>query len=265
MSDSKNRVALVTGGTGAIGRAIAKRIVEHGGYQVVVIARDSGKGANVVEQLQNETGSSQIRYELADLSRRSQIFALAERWEGGLDVLVNNAAETPRRREQTVDGIERQFATNVLGYYHMMTAFQAALVACAPSRIVNVASYWAGGLDVDDLEFNRRQYDNDSAYRQSKQADRMLTVAFSERLKRYGISVNACHPGDVNSKLSNDLGFGGHESPNQGARTPAWLATEPVGGQVTGKYFEHQRETPCRFSADSEAVKRLFEACQAYS
>lgn len=265
MSDTKNRVALVTGGTGAIGRAIAKRIVEYGGYEVVVIARDSGKAAKVVGQLQSETGSSQIRYELADLSRRSEVFALAKRWEGGLHVLVNNAAETPRLREQTADGIERQFATNVLGYYHMMNAFQATLGSCAPSRIVNVASYWAGGLDLEDLEFNHRPYDNDSAYRQSKQADRMLTVAFSEQLERHGISVNACHPGDVNSKLSNDLGFGGHESPDQGALTPAWLATEPVGEQVTGKYFEHQREILCRFSADPGPVNRLFEACQAYT
>ena len=53
----------------------------------------------------------------------------------------------------------------------------------APARVVNVASYWAGGLDLEDLEFKRRRYDNDAAYRQSKQADRMLTVAFAERLR----------------------------------------------------------------------------------
>jgi len=79
-----------------------------------------------------------------------------------------------------------------------------------------VASYWAGDLDIDDLEFKHRPYSNGAAYRQSKQANRMLTVAFAERLAEHRISVNACHPGDVNSNLSNDLGFGGHESPGEG-------------------------------------------------
>jgi len=38
----------------------------------------------------------------------------------------------------------------------------------------------------------------------------MLSAAFSEKLEPFHIAVNACHPGDVNSTLSNDLGFGGH-------------------------------------------------------
>ncbi len=49
--------------------------------------------------------------------------------------------------------------------------------------VVVVASYWAGGLDLDDPEFRRRRYNNDQAYRQSKQADCMLTVAFARRLQ----------------------------------------------------------------------------------
>ncbi|NIN64994.1 MAG: retinol dehydrogenase, partial [Anaerolineae bacterium] len=97
---------------------------------------------------------------------------------------------------------------------------------------------------------------NNKAYRQSKQANRMLTVADAERLRDYDISVNACHPGDVNSKLSNNLGFGGSETPAQGARTPAWLATDPTGQEETGKYFEHKREVRCRFGEDRQAVER---------
>ena len=79
------------------------------------------------------------------------------------------------------------------------------------------------------------------------------------------MTVNACHPGDVNSALSNDLGFGGHESPDEGARTPVWLATGPVGEQETGKYFEHMREVRDRFTTDKKAVEALYEACLRYS
>ncbi len=109
-----------------------------------------------------------------------------------------------------------------------------------------------------------RRYDNDAAYRQSKQADRMLTVAFAKCLRESQITVNACHPGDVVSTLSRNLGFGGHESPDQAASTPAWLATEAVGAKETGKYFEHQCAVSCRFGADINAAEALFRVCEGY-
>jgi NAD(P)-dependent dehydrogenase (short-subunit alcohol dehydrogenase family) len=93
--------------------------------------------------------------------------------------------------------------------------------------VVNVASYWAGGLQLNDLEFRFRRYDNDTAYRQSKQADRMLTRAFATHFANRNVTVNSCHPGDVRSKLSGVLGFGGYETPVQGAATPLYLATSP--------------------------------------
>ena len=147
----------------------------------------------------------------------------------------------------------------------MIDAFADTLKASAPARVVNVASYWAGGLDLNDLEFTRRRYDNDSAYRQSKQADRMLSAAFSERLLPYRIAVNACHPGDVNSKFRTVLGFGAHHTPDQGAQTPVWLATDPVGQQHSGRYYEHKREVVCSYSRDREAVDALYRVCSNYS
>lgn len=261
---SGKQVAIVTGATGAIGRAIARQLALRPEFAVVLAARNAQKAEQAVTEIQKATGSQAVRYALVDLSRKASIEALAELWEGPLHVLVNNAGATPRRREETPEGIEAQFATNVLGYFWMVQAFAEALKAGTPSRVVNVASYWAGGLELDDLEFRRRGYDNDSAYRQSKQADRMLTVAFATRLRPHGISVNACHPGDVNSTLSNNLGFGGHETPDQGAATPVWLATEPVGIEETGRYFEHGRMSACRFSEDADAVEALYAACAGY-
>ena len=257
-------VAAMTGATGAIGQALALGIAEKPGYEVVLLARNEKKAKRAVRDISQATGNSQVRYELVDVSRRTSIQALADRWHGPLHVLVNNAAVTPRRRHKTPEGIELQLATNVLGYVWMIQAFSEHLKQSAQSRVVNVASYWAGDLDLDDLEFKRRRYDNNKAYRQSKQANRMLTVADAERLQPYDISVNACHPGDVNSKLSSNLGFGGSETPALGARTPVWLATDPIGQAETGKYFEHKREVSCRFGKDKRAVERLYEICLAY-
>lgn len=261
-SPQRRSVALVTGATGAIGKAVAERIASCAGFEVVLVCRDAVKAKAVAQHIRRRTGNDRVRVEIADLERRASIEALAARWRGSVQVLVNNAAITPRQREETPDGIERQFATNVLGYFWMIAAFRDRLSRSSPARVVNVASYWAGGLDLEDLEFRRRSYDNDAAYRQSKQADRMLTAAFAERLGADDITVNACHPGDVVSNLSRSLGFGGHESPDQGASTPVWLATEDVGATETGKYFEHRREVRCRFSVDRDAVEALYRACE---
>jgi len=257
-------VALVTGASGAIGKAIARRIALNREYEVVLLCRDPQKAATAVDEIKRYTENPGVRYEQVDLSRLGSIQALAERWRGPIHVLVNNAAVAPRSRRETSEGIELQFATNVLGYFWMTRVFERVLGESRPARVVNVASYWAGGLDLNDLEFKRRTYNNDQAYRQSKQANRMLTLAFADRLRPLGITVNACHPGDVNSTLSNDLGFGGHESPDQGASTPAWLATEQAGGQQTGKYFEHGRLSHCSVVQQREETDKLYEACLAY-
>ena len=257
------KTVIVTGATGAIGKAIA-RLLASQNYNVVLAVRNESKAQRAMAEIIADSGNQNVRYEIVDFSVHNSIKDLARRWQEPLHVLVNNAATTPRTRQETAAGIEMQFAANVLGYFWMINAFTEHLKKSAPARIVNVASYWAGDLQMDDLEFNKRRYDNNTAYRQSKQANRMLTVAFAERLKEYQISVNVCHPGDVNSQLSNDLGFGGHASPDQGAETPVWLATNEIGGQVTGKYFEHLRETRCRFGEDKKATEQLFAICQSY-
>ena len=261
---SHSTVALVTGATGAIGEAIARQLAERSAWEVVLVCRNQAKAEGAVSRIRTATGNQHVRHVITDLSNKRSIETLADSWDTPVDVLVNNAAITPRLFQETADGIELQFATNVLGYFWMMSAFAPLLEQSADPRIVNVASYWAGGLDLEDLEFRRRRYDNDQAYRQSKQANRMLTVAFAERFQSKGVCVNACHPGDVNSKLSNDLGFGGHASPDQGARTPVWLATDGTGGQVTGRYFEHMREVACPFTRDRVAIDTLYRVCADY-
>ena len=174
-------VAAVTGASGAIGEAIARGLAARPGHEVVLVCRDRDRARRSLGRIAKATGNTALRYEIADLSRAASIEALARRWSGPLHVLVNNAGVTPRQREVTPEGLELQFATNVLGYFWMMQAFAEVLARSAPARVVNVASYYAGGLELDDLQFVRRRYDNDTAYRQSKQADRMLTVAFARR------------------------------------------------------------------------------------
>jgi NAD(P)-dependent dehydrogenase (short-subunit alcohol dehydrogenase family) len=260
-----SQTILLTGATGAIGKAMARQLAAHTDFEVVLAGRDAAKTQRVVAEIQRATGNPAVRYESVDVARRASIQALADRWPGPLHVLINNAAASPRQRQETPEGIEVQFATNVLGYFWLTQLFTERLKDSAPARVINVASYWAGDLDLSDLEFKRRRYHNGTAYRQAKQANRMLTVAFAERLKPFGVTVNACHPGDVNSRLSNDLGFGGSTSPDEGADTPVWLATDPIGWAETGKYFDRRHAVRCPFGEDRVAVEALYAACLAYT
>ena len=257
------RLAVVTGGTGAIGGAIARGIAATPNFELLLLVRDETKGQRLAEEIRVITGNTHVRVALVDLALHESIRKFASGLHEPVHVLINNAAIAPRSRQVTDEGREVQFATNVLGYYRLTLALQPNLERAAESRVVNVASYWAGDIDLDDLEFTRRRYDNNTAYRQSKQANRMLTVALAERFGACGISVNACHPGDVNSTLSNALGFGGSESPEAGARTPLWLATSPQVQGTTGKYFAECREEVCRFARDRASIDRLVAACRS--
>jgi retinol dehydrogenase-13 len=93
----------------------------------------------------------------------------------------------------------------------------------------------------------------------------MLTPIFARDLEHAGITVNACHPGDVNSSLSNSLGFGGSQSPDEGAKTPVWLASSESVHNITGKYFEHQKEIHCPFGSNLINAQHLYEICQSYT
>ena len=258
------KIALVTGATGAIGKAISRQLVATGKYRVFMVVKEEIKALNAMEDIRRQTHCADIRYFVTDLSSKKKIFELASVIQDPVNVLMNNAADTPRKRTETDEGLEVQLATNVLGYFWMIEAFMPHLKAGAPSRVVNVASYWSGGLDLTDIEFKRRHYDNDAAYRQSKQADRMLSVAYAARLKSFNITINACHAGDVNSALSNSMGFGGSETPDEGADTPVWLATSPEVEGITGKYFEHRKQLICSFGRNLQEVEKLFEICGKY-
>ena len=260
---NSKRLAAVTGASGTIGQALVEGLVDND-FKVILLVRDPQKGIETISRLKEVNAKADLEYRIVDLSNQIDIKSLAASWNTELHVLINNAAISPPHRETTDQGIELQFATNVLGYYWMIKYFSAVLLASAPSRVVNVASYWAGGLNLSDLEFNTRPYHNHDAYRQSKQANRMLTPIQSAQFDPNKVTINSCHPGDVNSNLSNSLGFGGSQSPSEGALTPLWLATSGDLTNMTGKYFESRKEIHCQFSSNHNACEDLHKKCQSY-
>jgi len=128
---------------------------------------------------------------------------------------------------------------------------------------VNVSSNYAGHMDLTDLQFEKRPYNHDSAYRQSKQAERMLSWVYADKLKDTGVTVNALHPGVVTSPLLAGLmSGGGSDSAEKGAVVPLFVALNADLEKTTGKYYYQSKEKACQFS-DKKQWMDLWEKCNA--
>jgi NAD(P)-dependent dehydrogenase (short-subunit alcohol dehydrogenase family) len=166
-----------------------------------------------------------------------------------LDVLVNNAGAFFLQRGESPDGIERTFALNHLNYFLVTNLLLDLLKASAPARIVNVASESHRGSEMhfDDLEFERRPYWGLAAYGESKLANLLFTYELDRRLEDADVTVNALHPGFVNTYIGkqypllrpfiNIVHALFAKSPEEGAETPIYLAASPDVEDVSGKYF----------------------------
>jgi NAD(P)-dependent dehydrogenase (short-subunit alcohol dehydrogenase family) len=270
--DMLGRTCLVTGATGGIGKEIARGLALKRAH-VLVAARELERGKRVAEELSDDTANPSVEAVQVDVSSQAGLRAFAADFTKRFDklhVLVNDAGVTDVTRKTTAEGIELVWATNVLGYFLTMTLFEPLLGASAPSRVVNVASVEARGLDVEDVELKRRGYSARLAYAQSKQADRMLTWAFARRTRGSGVTANAMHPGFVHSRLVRG-GFAGAawsaasalfgRSPERGAETAVWLASARALADDTSGFYIDKKERRCRFSNEEEEEK-LWAVCE---
>ena len=267
------RTVLVTGASAGIGLAATLALAAEGA-RVLMVCRNARRGEAARRKVRERSAQATAEVLLADVSQQGQLRALAEqlrRRREPLHVLINNAGVLERERRLGVDGIELTWATNVLAYFLLTELLLPLLRESAPARIVNVASQLAGGLDLDDVQYERRPYSGDSAYAQSKQADRMLTWELARRLSGSGVTANAMHPGAVGtSLLAKFSGLEGGEAgrwarsfgrtPERGADTIVWLATSPEVAALSGRFWIDRREAPCRFR-DAAQEQRLRELC----
>jgi NAD(P)-dependent dehydrogenase (short-subunit alcohol dehydrogenase family) len=240
---------------------------------LVLGCRDVERGEQTAEEIRRLSGAPTVAVLQVDTSSQRSIrdFARAYRQsQPRLDVLINNAGIAQGERKTSVEGIELTFATNVLGYFLLTSELLGVLAAAASTRIVNVASAFAGDLDVDDLQFERRPYDVLKAYAQSKACNRLLTWALARRLAGSNVTANAYAPGFVaGTELSRDLPpaikAAYRERPGrtsaEGADTAVWLASSAELAGVSGKFFMDREERPCDLR--NEALEeRLWAVCE---
>jgi NAD(P)-dependent dehydrogenase (short-subunit alcohol dehydrogenase family) len=207
----------------------------------------------------------------ADLSRQGDVRRLAAEVRGRvdrLDVLVNNAGALFDERRTTPDGVEATLALNHLAYFllttELLAPLRAAGAATGDARVVVVASgahAAVRALPLDDLQGERR-WAPFRAYAVSKLANVMFTYALARRLSGTGVTANALHPGVIASGFGRGaagpfawlfrLGRPFFATPERGARTSVYLASDPAIRGATGGYYEKRR--PARSSAASHDV-----------
>ena len=186
----EGRVALVTGGSRGIGKAVAISLAQRGVAIGVNYHKRADAAKEVVDQIENSGGRALALQ--ADVADKAAVAAMVETTRselGRLDILVNNAGVVYPGDlfNFNEDEVDRMWHTNVKGVVYCTAAVAPDMVEKKYGRVINVASIAALGTAFPGTTF----------YAATKAAVMALTKRFSYELRSNGITVNAVVPGLV--------------------------------------------------------------------
>ncbi|MFE2510808.1 SDR family oxidoreductase [Streptomyces naganishii] len=185
------RVAVVTGGSRGIGRAVSRRLAQDGLRVVVNYAQDAAAAEETVAEIAAEGGQAiAVRADVADEEAVAALFDRAEKEFGGVDVLVNSAGRLALSpiADLDLDVLDSLHRTNIRGTF--VTAQQAA------RRLRPGGSYVAFSTSVVGTQFPAY-----GAYAASKGAVEAMTLILARELRGRDITVNAVAPGPTATDL----------------------------------------------------------------
>jgi 3-oxoacyl-[acyl-carrier protein] reductase len=187
--DLKGRVAIVTGASRGIGRAIAVGLAREGAKVIVNYVSKAAAAEEVVSEIRAAGGEAvAVQANVGDLAQHDRLVAAARERFGRIDILVNNAAMT--RRESFLDATaaawDETMAVNLKGVYFLSQAVARMMTAQRSGKIINISS-------VHDV---RAMLDN-SIYNITKAGLVMLTKSLALELADKGIQVNCVSPGAI--------------------------------------------------------------------
>jgi len=208
VSSQAGKRFLITGGNSGVGYYAAVELARRGGV-VVLACRNRARGEAALQRLKvdaagPESAASAAELVMLDLASLESVQRVAEDLvvQGRpIDVLVNNAGVmAPVKRQETRDGFEMQFGTNVLGHY----ALTCRLMPIVKERVVTLSSiaHKQGRIAFEDLQ-SAKSYNPMRTYQQSKLADLLFAFELERKLRAAGSAVIslAVHPGVAKTNL----------------------------------------------------------------
>ncbi len=262
-------IALVTGATGALGKATASALAKAGAV-VLMVARDPVRGEAARREVEVATGRRAAAHLLlADLSDLASVRDLASQVTGQfgrLDGLIHTAAVYRSNRVLTPAGFELMFATNHLGPFLLTHLLLERLRASAPARVLVVSAPSTTRLDFDDLQGERR-FRSLWAFGATKMANLLTTFELARRLTGSGVTANTFHPGIVKSSLMAEapavmrwmtrmIGV----APAKPAADLVYLATAAELEGVSGQFFRGRKVIrPDGYALDERVQHQLWD------
>ena len=278
MKWTNNKTILITGATNGIGKAAAIKFAESA-KSIAFTYRNEELAEDLKNEMQKINPNLSINSFFCDFSVQDSIRECADKIKNDLkaiDLLINNAGVVNTEYSETIDGIENTFAVNHLGYFLFTNLLLDLVKKESESRIINVSSaahHFVKGMQWDDINYKDDFKMGLKAYGQSKLGNILFTKQLAKKLQKDGVTVNAIHPGGVNTSLGNQnnslLGrvlkmilkpF--FRSPLKGANTIIYLA-EIDGLSITGAYWVDGRVAKTshysKNEAEAEKLWRLSE------
>ncbi|MFD5128429.1 SDR family oxidoreductase [Streptomyces olindensis] len=185
------RVALVTGGSGGIGKAVVERLAADGFALAVHYAGNKAKAEALVEEITASGGQAvAVGGDVADEQEMEAAFDTVETAFGGIDVVINTAGIMVLApiAELNLDDLDRMHRTNIRGTF--VVAQQAARRVRRGGAIINVST-----------SVTRTQLPGYGAYVASKAAAQSISLILARELRGKDITVNTVAPGPVATPL----------------------------------------------------------------
>jgi len=271
--DKVKRTGLITGATSGIGLAAAQTLAAQG-YRLHLHARNKEKADATEAWVRASVPEADIAWLLGDLGSLAAVRKIAADFLATgepLHLLFNNAGVTYNDRRTTVDGFEAMFAINHLAPFLLTNLLLEKLKTSGNARIVGTSSgahEFLKALNIDDLQAENA-FSFMKVYGNSKLCNILFTRELAKRLEGTDVTVNCFHPGFVATNLGGDNLFGRLvmtiakpfvRSPDKGAQTGIFLATDDSVNAVTGEYFYNNKIYKTKpFANDMAMAERLWQ------
>lgn len=270
----QGKVCVITGATSGVGYESVKRLAQ-GGATIMMICRSLEKAKDLKKMIKDKY-QVQVDYIIADFCRLDEVRKAAELILDKcprIDVMINNAGMHSTKAFYTNEGFETVFCVNHLASFLLTNLLLERMITSAPSRIIQINSegHRFNGLDISDINWEKRHYKGLKGYGASKTAQLMTVWELSEKLKGTGVTINAMHPGDVRTNIGSNNGWLYRtynryvtsrflKDPVISGEAVYYLAADPDIANISGRFFHLTiEEKPAKHALDRELGRKIYD------